>query len=62
MLVDWGAEQALKDKAPAYIEALPAAKPMYMSHGFKHVEDSHFDMRQYGEEEDFAFAIMRKDP
>lgn len=62
MLIQWGAQQAAKDGAPAYIEALPAAVSTYERHGFKHVSDSKCDCSEWGMEEEFVLGIMIKDP
>ncbi|KIW16102.1 hypothetical protein PV08_06153 [Exophiala spinifera] len=62
MLLQWGIEQAKKEGAPAYLEAVPAAMSTYSSHGFKHIEDLTINCRDWGMDADFVLAVMRKDP
>ena len=62
MLLQWGTEQAKKEGAPAYLEAVPAAVSTYMRHGFKHIEDLTIDCRDWGMDGEFVLAVMRKDP
>lgn len=62
MLLQWGLKRAAVDGAPAYLEAVPAAKKTYEGHGFKHIQDTKIDCTEWGLDGDFVLAIMRKDP
>jgi predicted N-acetyltransferase YhbS len=58
MLVKWGLQRAIKDGVPAFIEASPAGKPLYMACGFSHVGDLHFDLAEFGFAEPVVVAKM----
>lgn len=44
MIMDWGLAQAKQAGAPAYLEALPAAKSTYEKHGFREVGRQRFTL------------------
>jgi predicted N-acetyltransferase YhbS len=60
MLLQWGIQQAAKDGAPAYLEAVPSAVSTYERHGFEHIQDTKVDCCDWGMEGEFVLAVMRK--
>ncbi|KIW53450.1 hypothetical protein PV05_09024 [Exophiala xenobiotica] len=60
MLLQWGIQQAARDGAPAYLEAVPSAVSTYKRHGFEHIQDTKVDCSDWGMGGEFVLAVMRK--
>lgn len=59
LLVQWGIEQAEKNRAPAYLEAGAMGQPIYEKMGFRQVgELMELDLRPFGVETTFVMAKM----
>ncbi len=60
MLLQWGIQQAARDGAPAYLEAVPSAVSTYKRHGFEHIQDTKVACSDWGMGGECVLAVMRK--
>ena len=62
MLIKWGLEKAKELKLPAYLEASPAGKPLYIKHGFHEIGRSEFDLQKWGGGDEIETVVYMLHP
>lgn len=63
MILEWGLQKAAQEGVPAYLEAVPDAKGLYESHGFREVGTEDIDGTKFGVPEfQLTVSLMRADP
>ena len=60
MHLRFGLEEADKLGLPAYLEASPMGKPLYMRMGFEEVREFPFDAKKWGGERDLPHTSLRR--
>ena len=63
MILQWGLAEAAKEGVPAYLEAVPNAKRLYETHGFREVDRQKIDGAAFNNPQfQIELSRMRADP
>ena len=62
-LIDWGLEQADKEGSACYVESSPAARPLCIQKGFKHIGEMQIELGRYKDGyEQYRHMILLRPP
>ena len=56
--MEWGIQQALKDRCPAYLEAVASTVSLHTALGFKVLEEIKVDFEKFGATGEMLMASM----